>query len=885
MNYSTGFLIFNIMQKYIFTLFRSFLLLAFCGAASLSFAQGIEKTEVPKNTREADPDYQEQREEWINLMHRAEPGVNWQAVDAETRNAKFEVLQSSHPKHSVLPLGVSYDTLAGGRLIGSWNERGSNNISGRMITADIDFDRNIIFAASAMGNIWKTDLAHTDGWVSVNDNHRFGGITMLRIITTSKGKRLIAVANGPAQVYYSDDDGITWQTATGLDGPKSWGGFKRGVMTADESTIYLFGNEWDYTNWYAVSTLYKSTDQGKSFTNLGRWRLSSDLGDVWVSRDTISSVFFLKGDTLFDFKANGSMGLVHIMTYSDSVSKIGSVVLQGAVVNEKTNLAVLETTNGVGTITMTFNGGATWRKTGKFMGGIFGYNSFKMLPTDPNTLAIGTIETFISRTGGDSASWRHTNGWGEYYGDMKSKLHADIDGIDFLRDRAGNGIELISTDGGIFMSTDTLHTFVNLTLTGIRTSQYYSVLTARQAPYFIYGGTQDQGYQRTLDSSSGRLSMYQTISGDYGHLTSSNNGRSTWCDYPGFALYYPNAESSNANRGWNFKGNNHLWMPPIISDPLDSASAFIACGGTKNESYIWHLVNTKDSVAYSHWNFDFSGGNSGRNVSAIAFSPIDHSRCYVLTNDGQFFDSLGVDGKWKQSDSVKGPGSHYFYGSVIIPSTKNIHKLWIAGSGYSNPAVFVSNDEGQTFTPIDSGLPHTLIYSMAASEDEQFLFAATDVGPYVYSVESRMWYDMSHGEAPDMVYWSVEYIPSLKIARFGSHGRGIWDFAIKQARNSVQVDSSCPPIPHFNLTALPPLFSTTTTISVQLPTSEAIAIRIYDFEGRLVRTIVNTNLPSGFSHFIWNGSSDNGSLLPSGFYTCIAIGMGKADFVKIDLVR
>ena len=97
-----------------------------------------------------------------------------------------------------------------------------------------------------------------------------------------------------------------------------------------------------------------------------------------------------------------------------------------------------------------------------------------------------------------------------------------------------------------------------------------------------------------------------------------------------------------------------------------------------------------------------------------------------MTNDGRFFDSLGVDGKWEKLDTVA-PGSHYFYGSVILPSAIDLHTLWIAGSGYSNPGVFVSADDGKTFSRIDSGLPHTLIYGMVASEDEQFLFAATQL--------------------------------------------------------------------------------------------------------------------------------------------------------------
>ncbi len=101
----------------------------------------------------------------------------------------------------------------------------------------------------------------------------------------------------------------------------------------------------------------------------------------------------------------------------------------------------------------------------------------------------------------------------------------------------------------------------------------------------------------------------------------------------------------------------------------------------------------------------------------------------------------------------------------------------------------------------------------------------------------------------------------------------------------IQVDSSCPPIPYFNLSAIPPLFTSNTDISVQMPSAGVIAIRIFDITGHLDRTIENGSLAAGIHHFTWNGTSDNGSLLPSGFYSCIASGMGKADFVKIDLVR
>ena len=37
--------------------------------------------------------------------------------------------------------------------------------------------------------------------------------------------------------------------------------------------------------------------------------------------------------------------------------------------------------------------------------------------------------------------------------------------------------------------------------------------------------------------------------------------------------------------------------------------------------------------------------------------------------------------------------------------------------------------------------------------------------------------------APDQTYWSVEYIPELLTARFGTYGRGIWDFKMDENYN------------------------------------------------------------------------------------------------------
>jgi hypothetical protein len=100
----------------------------------------------------------------------------------------------------------------------------------------------------------------------------------------------------------------------------------------------------------------------------------------------------------------------------------------------------------------------------------------------------------------------------------------------------------------------------------------------------------------------------------------------------------------------------------------------------------------------------------------------------------------------------------------------------IGGSGYSNPPVYISYDHGETFTSLNEGLPNTLVFELAGTPDDAYFFAATEVGPYVYIVEDETWIDLAGISAPDQTYWSVEYIPELHTARFGTYGRGIWDF-------------------------------------------------------------------------------------------------------------
>ncbi len=187
-----------------------------------------------------------------------------------------------------------------------------------------------------------------------------------------------------------------------------------------------------------------------------------------------------------------------------------------------------------------------------------------------------------------------------------------------------------------------------------------------------------------------------------------------------------------------------------------------------------HVSNEKEYY-FNEQEYNFSG-----TVSAMGYSPIDPSYRYVLTENGKFYYSLDNGENWIMTSSFTGPGAHYFYGSTIWASSQELGKVFIGGSGYSNSPVYVSENHGQTFTAMDNGLPHTLVFQLAGTPDDAVLFAATEIGPYAYSRNEDEWFLLTGVSAPDQTYWTVDYIPEINTARFGTYGRGIWDFVLNE---------------------------------------------------------------------------------------------------------
>ena len=709
--------------------------------------------------------FKEERQEWMQNMHRAAPDVNWKKMDQGTRldkiTAKTLNRKRDNPDHQKNNTERT--------IPAQWYERGSNNQAGRIRTADVDFENSQIYCASSGGNIWRGSLDGT-GWESLNDYFQITGIHLLKRLSYNNFQRMIIDNN--KNCYRSDNDGYVIEGASGLESIQNWGWVFRSVIKNDGShTIYLGAIEWDYSIWTHLPAIYKSVDGGESFTRIleltaaNGFVVGTSNFDLWASQESGGPVYVINDGKCYMLSSDDALTLIGDMEPSES----GNNILIGGV--DEGDQIYLHARVG-SQLYSSFNGGISWAVKGALPTGTFTINSFACAPNNPDEIVVGNVDGYRSTNGGDS--WELINNWWEYYSYPETRLHADLPEFNYFIDpESGDEFQLISTDGGIYISYDHFDSVQNISMSGLGVSQYYSTYTTRFSPHHVFAGSQDQGFQRHLSAGAydGVLNFEQTISGDYGHIVSGDGGSSLWTDYPGFVMYYDDIANSTNMVSWDFEGGGYLWLPPLMIDPYQPNVVYIGGGGIESQNHMVRVTYGISGMESEDIPYTFDS-----KVSAMAFSPVANHHWYVSTEDGKFYYSTTMGQEFTQTASFSGPESHYFYGSSILPSPVDNQRIYIGGSGYSNPAVYLSTNGGGSFVPFDNGLPNTLVYEIVCLPDVSMIFAATEVGPYAYSFDEGHWEDISADNAPDQTYWTVDYIHEIHTVRFGTYGRGIWDY-------------------------------------------------------------------------------------------------------------
>jgi len=767
---------------------------------------------------------------WIEGMHKCDSNVNWRAINYHNKYNQYLVNLQNKSKSNVI-------SIADGELTGEWRETGSNNLAGRTHLVEIDQTVDSIYCASSGGNIWKADK-EGNGWYVLNDDFQIDDIRMLRKVND----RLLVASGGwgVPGFYYSDDDGHTWTAATGLSNIADWGYvIKSVVLNNTQNTIYLLAMEWDYGDWEKTTSIYVSTDMGESFSKELSY-LESSHGpeggfDIWCDpQDTVC--YLAKTNEIYSIN-NYDYSAELISQYSQETT--GSILLSGCKTDTETHLYTAVYADNHVDFYYSDDNGENWTQKGSIESDPFMKNSFCVSQLNPTVLYYGGVECYRSSNSGNN--WTRLNEWGEYYSDIENKLHADIPGINSFVDSENNEFVYINSDGGTYISYDQLQNVQNISMNNLNVGQFYSVYSHKTNSSIIFGGSQDQGYQY-CDSDDGETTsnFTQILSGDYGHIVSNNGGNSIWMVYPGYAMYYPDATTyPDYSEWWEFNISGQFWIPPLMPHPSNPNVCYLGGGTTGSGTHIIELTSNSGNLFANELSYDFSGSSAATAISALNYSPLNTNYMYLMNGNGEFFRSTDAGLNWEITSGFDGPDGNYLYGAAVQPSKNTLGTVYVAGSGYSNPPVFVSTDNGDSFSSMSSGLPSTMVYEIAVTENDEYIFAATDAGPYVFISENNEWYELGQGISPNQKYWTVDYNPLTKTAHFGTYGRGIWSFKILGTQNIETNDLSA------ELKVFPNTATTTITVD---GTDEKI--EIYTTKGDLVlesesREIDISNLSDG----------------------------------------
>jgi hypothetical protein len=692
-------------------------------------------------------DHRRERQAWYESLHWAEPGVDWQAIEAANREA--------------LAL-ERYARIDRGERTEYWDELGSVDLAGRTHAAYPSSDGTQLYVGSDLGGVWRGTL---DGqnWTALSDGLGRGSHQLLVVPPgAGPGASEIVFTLTGTTVHATADGGQTWFVPAGL--PEQMWTVKRIVHDAAQPrTVYLLVNGRKYVggSYQTGYLVMRSTNGGLDFEyrgNLG----GSPPCDLWIDRVAGGALYAMDGNTLcvshdggLSFQALGS---------APSGASLAGVLLTGSEAGAPTFYAALEE-------------GSTWKLYRSGDGGVQWtwcydipdfWETLVASISDPDLVFFAGVECFRSNDGG--LSFTKLNEWWEYYDDPVNKLHADLPGMDI---HWVNGQEVIyfNTDGGTYVSHDGGQTVQNLSLWGLAISQYYSTFTSATDPYLIAAGSQDQGYQQSRPGSrQPYLPFEQLISGDYGHLTSATRNHNwLYSVYPGFVLLQKNENSPYTLMQLDFPDCQHSWMPAITADPRDT-DVFYFCG-----DHLWKYERLGAGYYYVKTELPQDFGATGGYLTGLAISPADYNYWYAATNQGNLWFSHDAGAHWTQT--THGPGAHYFYGTAVVASPTTRDVAYAGGSGYNGHAVWRTEDGGVHWGGIGTGLPQTLVLGLTLGGlTGETPYAACEAGPYGYDETQGEWVNLLGTEAPLTTYWCVEWVPEIGAVRFGTYGRGIWDY-------------------------------------------------------------------------------------------------------------
>ncbi|RQV94753.1 T9SS C-terminal target domain-containing protein, partial [bacterium] len=410
----------------------------------------------------------------------------------------------------------------------------------------------------------------------------------------------------------------------------------------------------------------------------------------------------------------------------------------------------------------TGNGGETWNQTNDGMlddifssfGWYFG--NIRVRPDDPDIVFALGVDMFRSTNGG--ASWIERG----------QSMHVDHHAMWF--DPSTPSTSLIGNDGGLYRSTNNGNGWTQIN--GLPINQFYAATVDFQLPYRRYGGTQDNGTNRTLTGGS---NDWERIFGGDGFyvLIDPTDSDMIYCEYQNGVL----VRSFDGGGEWYYgldgidENERTNWSTPIAMDPFDPHTLYYGAERlykTTNQADFWNAISPDLTDGGAPGNLGFG------TITTIGVSTINSQTIFVGTDDANVW--CTTDGALNWHNRSAGLPERWI--TRVAPSPHDLASVYVTISGFQNAEedahLFFSNDYGQIWTDITGDLPAVPLNDVIPDPNyPDRLFLASDFGCFISNNHGVTWEVLGQDMPLVPVLDLVLHNPTRELVA-ASHGRSMF---------------------------------------------------------------------------------------------------------------
>lgn len=755
-----------------------------------------------------------------------------------------------------------------------WEFAGPVNIGGRI--SDLEYDPNnsqIIYAGAATGGIFKSTNGGLNFFPVFDDN---AVLPIGDIAVDPVNSNIVYAGTGEANgghnnfagggIYKSTNGGASWQM-TGLQNTVSIG---RIIIDPFNPLKVYAAAVGSYFGPNPDRGIYRSDNGGTNWTKI--LFISDSTGAIDIAVDPVNSnnlyaamwqkTRYPNGGQLFGstsgiYKstnggnnwtalgaANGlpNSASTNVGRIGISISKSNPNILYSIFTNGFSYLGFFKSTNA----------GLNWTNADPNNQLQDGFSTFswyfgqvRVHPTNPNIVYV--LDFAIMKTTNSGTTWTDLTGF---------DIHVDNHALAFKPGAPETIIE--GNDGGIYNSTNGGSSFTKVD--ALPVTQFYEIGLDKSNPQSIYGGTQDNGTNRT---TTGAINDWESIYG--------GDGFYVIVDHVNPNVIY--AESQNGGFGKSSDGGisfddatsginsseKRNWSTPVVMDPNNNNVLYFGTNKvyrTTNAATSWTAISP-----------DLTNGNQARlgTVTTIDVSKTNPNVIIAGTDDANVWITSNSGTNWTKVSATL--PYRWVTRVAIDPLNENISYVTFNGLKWRDPQphIFRTTDKGQTWSDISNNLPDAPVNAFAIDPlRTNVLFAGSDVGCYYSTNTGQSWQFLGSG-LPMVSVYDMKIHPTAYYLAIGTHGRSMYKIDLNTIIG-INSNEQLAAIDYRLEQNFPNPFNPETTIKYSVSRKSFVQLKVYDISGRLINSLIAKELNAGNYSAVWNGKDINGNNISSGIY-------------------